>query len=291
MYWEEDLKPDVTAPRTPKLGMKQLAIALTLLGGTALGWTAFQYWPEISQAAQTIVEKDAAPDERVLSELVQAAETSPSTPTPQTAETQVGGGTAAPAEPTEASPAGASAAPIGVSAPVEVAAADSAAAVATPVTDNAANVNLTATAVQPEGNAVTPASTVSISPSEAPVAAVDSPPTKPAPSPNPVSKAPQKNQKPARVGQMWARSLPAGTWLVQFASVPSDEKAQQWIQEHPQIAGVRRVSAVKADGSDHVVLVAGPYASRDRANAAAARVKPTETWVRTAASLQKVLPQ
>jgi len=93
------------------------------------------------------------------------------------------------------------------------------------------------------------------------------------------------------VGQVWARALPRGSWLVQFASFSKDEQVGQWLSAHPQIKGVRRVSAVKLDGSAHTVLVAGPYATREAANAAAQRAQPLDTWVRSAASLQRALPK
>jgi len=321
--WEEDADA-LAAARSQKATLwKRVAIAFTLMLSAALGWAAFQQWPQALQAlwpasdesreatagaaglSPLPAEGESSAHAGVASDTASPAQTSAASvattalTNPVVAQTDaavVDGAESSPASPpSDATPS--AAVPPASPADAVVTARGEAAPAANNGLDATAAARSQAVELPPLGAATTAEPSVGSEsaapptpePASAQAASVntESPVVQP-PAPKTAATTPAK---PAPVGQVWAKALPRGSWLVQFASFSKDEQVGQWLSAHPQIKGVRRVSAVKLDGSAHTVLVAGPYANREAANAAAQRAQPLDTWVRSAASLQRALPK
>ena len=190
---------------------------------------------------------------------------------------------AVPATPAEAVPA---AVPAASTAPADAAptAATTAAATA-PVPAEPASVPATAAPAA----ASSPAATLAPKPANATATAQ---PAKPAAAlPAKVAVASEAIEAPAEAmaAQAWLKPMPAGTYVVQHAAMPTYEAAQQWQKSQAALSAARIVAVYRPNQKmAYFVVVSGPFATRELAfNFTRSRGVPADTWVRTAASLRE----
>lgn len=186
---------------------------------------------------------------------------------------------AVPATPAEAVPA---AVPAASTAPADAAPT---AAVTAPVPAEPASVPATAA---PAASS-TPAATVASKPTNA---AATAQPAKPAAAlPAKVAAASEAIEAPAEAiaAQAWLKPMPAGTYVVQHAAMPTYEAAQQWQKSQAALSAARIVAVYRPNQKmAYFVVVSGPFATRELAfNFTRSRGVPADTWVRTAASLRE----
>ena len=146
-------------------------------------------------------------------------------------------------------------------------------------------------------------------PADAPVpVAVPAPVLEPVPAPEvPASAVPMVSAEPAApispaqpiVGiiepaaealaeQAWVNAMPAGSFVVQHAAMPTYQAATVWKKGIPALANARIVAVYKPrEKLAYFVVMSGPFTSRALATASNdVRGKPAGAWVRTAASLR-----
>ena len=200
---------------------------------------------------------------------------------------------AAPASPAEAVPA---ASPAQEAVPAAVPAASTppsdasptaptTAAATAPVPAEPASVPATAAPVA----ASSPAATLAPKPANA---AATAQPAKPAAAlPAKVAVASEAIEAPAEAmaAQAWLKPMPAGTYVVQHAAMPTYEAAQQWQKSQAALSAARIVAVYRPNQKmAYFVVVSGPFATRELAfNFTRSRGVPADTWVRTAASLRE----
>ena len=195
---------------------------------------------------------------------------------------------APPAATVVAAPATPAATPTQEAVPVaSTAPADAAptAAVTAPVPAEPASVPATAA---PAASS-TPAATVASKPTNA---AATAQPAKPAAAlPAKVAAASEAIEAPAEAiaAQAWLKPMPAGTYVVQHAAMPTYEAAQQWQKSQAALSAARIVAVYRPNQKmAYFVVVSGPFATRELAfNFTRSRGVPADTWVRTAASLRE----
>ncbi len=195
---------------------------------------------------------------------------------------------APPAATVVAAPATPAATPTQEAVPVaSTAPADAAptAAVTAPVSAEPASVPATAA---PAASS-TPAATVASKPTNA---AATAQPAKPAAAlPAKVAAASEAIEAPAEAiaAQAWLKPMPAGTYVVQHAAMPTYEAAQQWQKSQAALSAARIVAVYRPNQKmAYFVVVSGPFATRELAfNFTRSRGVPADTWVRTAASLRE----
>ena len=135
----------------------------------------------------------------------------------------------------------------------------------------------------------TPAATVASKPTNA---AATAQPAKPAAAlPAKVAAASEAIEAPAEAiaAQAWLKPMPAGTYVVQHAAMPTYEAAQQWQKSQAALSAARIVAVYRPNQKMvYFVVVSGPFATRELAfNFTRSRGVPADTWVRTAASLRE----
>ena len=93
----------------------------------------------------------------------------------------------------------------------------------------------------------------------------------------------------AMAAQAWLKPMPAGTYVVQHAAMPTYEAAQQWQKSQAALSAARIVAVYRPNQKmAYFVVVSGPFATRELAfNFTRSRGVPADTWVRTAASLRE----
>ena len=186
---------------------------------------------------------------------------------------------AVPATPAEAVPV---AVPAASTAPADAAPT---AAVTAPVPAEPASVPATAA---PAASSK-PAATVASKPTNA--AAIAQPAKPAAALPAKVAVASEAIEAPAEAiaAQAWLKPMPAGTYVVQHAAMPTYEAAQQWQKSQAALSAARIVAVYRPNQKmAYFVVVSGPFATRELAfNFTRSRGVPADTWVRTAASLRE----
>ena len=190
---------------------------------------------------------------------------------------------AVPATPAEAVPV---AVPAASTAPADAApTAATTAAAAAPAPADPASVPATAA---PAASS-TPAATVASKPTNA--AAIAQPAKPAAALPAKVAVASEAIEAPAEAiaAQAWLKPMPAGTYVVQHAAMPTYEAAQQWQKSQAALSTARIVAVYRPNQKmAYFVVVSGPFATRELAfNFTRSRGVPADTWVRTAASLRE----
>ena len=135
----------------------------------------------------------------------------------------------------------------------------------------------------------TPAATLAPKPANA---AATAPPAKPAAAPPAkAALAAETIEAPAEAmaAQAWLKPMPAGTYVVQHAAMPTYEAAQQWQKSQVALSAARIVAVYRPNQKmAYFVVVSGPFATRELAfNFTRSRGVPADTWVRTAASLRE----
>ena len=135
----------------------------------------------------------------------------------------------------------------------------------------------------------TPAATLAPKPANA---AATAPPAKPAAAPPAkAALAAEAIEAPAEAmaAQAWLKPMPAGTYVVQHAAMPTYEAAQQWQKSQAALSAARIVAVYRPNQKmAYFVVVSGPFATRELAfNFTRSRGVPADTWVRTAASLRE----
>ena len=190
---------------------------------------------------------------------------------------------AVPATPAEAVPA---AVPAASTAPADAAptAATTAAATA-PVPADPASVPATAAPAA----ASTPAATVASKPANAAATAQPAKPAAALPAKATVTSEAIEAPAEAMAAQAWLKPMPAGTYVVQHAAMPTYEAAQQWQKSQAALSAARIVAVYRPNQKmAYFVVVSGPFATRELAfNFTRSRGVPADTWVRTAASLRE----
>ena len=137
--------------------------------------------------------------------------------------------------------------------------------------------------------ASSPAATLAPKPANA---AANAQPAKPAAAlPAKAAPASEAIEAPAEAmaAQAWLKPMPAGTYVVQHAAMPTYEAAQQWQKSHAALSAARIVAVYRPNQKmAYFVVVSGPFATRELAfNFTRSRGVPADTWVRTAASLRE----
>ena len=89
--------------------------------------------------------------------------------------------------------------------------------------------------------------------------------------------------------QAWLKPMPAGTYVVQHAAMPTYDAALQWQKSQAALSAARIVAVYRPNQKmAYFVVVSGPFATRELAfNFTRNRGVPAETWVRTASSLRE----
>jgi hypothetical protein len=193
---------------------------------------------------------------------------------------------ATPADPVPAASPAQEAVPAAVPA-ASIAPADAAPTVAATVAATAEAASVPATAAPAASS--TPAATLAPKPANA---AATAQPAKPAAAlPAKAALAAEAIEAPAEAmaAQAWLKPMPAGTYLVQHAAMPTYEAAQQWQKSQAALSAARIVAVYRPNQKmAYFVVVSGPFATRELAfNFTRSRGVPADTWVRTAASLRE----
>lgn len=145
---------------------------------------------------------------------------------------------------------------------------------------------LNAKAEAPAVTAVTPAAVV--------VAAAV--PTEAAPPVVPAALEPAPVEPPAGIiepaaealaDQTWVNAMPTGSYVVQYAAMPTFQAAEVWKKGVPALAQARIVAVYRPrEKLAYFVVIDGPFTSRALATeSGSARGKPGGAWVRTARSV------
>jgi hypothetical protein len=93
----------------------------------------------------------------------------------------------------------------------------------------------------------------------------------------------------AMAAQAWLKTMPASTYVVQHAAMPTYDAALQWQKSQAALSAARIVAVYRPNQKmAYFVVVSGPFATRELAfNFTRSRGVPAETWVRTASSLRE----
>ena len=204
---------------------------------------------------------------------------------------------AVPATPAEAVPA---ASPAQEAVPAAVPAASTAPADAAPTAATTAPTTAAATAPVPADPASVPATAApaasstpaaTLAPKPANVTATAQPAKPAAVLTAKAAVASEAIEAPAEAiaAQAWLKPMPAGTYVVQHAAMPTYEAAQQWQKSQAALSAARIVAVYRPNQKmAYFVVVSGPFATRELAfNFTRSRGVPADTWVRTAASLRE----
>lgn len=159
------------------------------------------------------------------------------------------------------------------------------AAATAPVPAEPASVPATAAPVA----ASSPAATVASKPANAAAIAQPAKPAAALPAQAAVASEAIEAPAEAMAAQAWLKPMPAGTYVVQHAAMPTYEAAQQWQKSQAALSAARIVAVYRPNQKmAYFVVVSGPFATRELAfNFTRSRGVPADTWVRTAASLRE----
>jgi hypothetical protein len=140
-----------------------------------------------------------------------------------------------------------------------------------------------ATSPVPAVPAPVPAPVAPVAPKQA-----DTPATAKAAKPAPVTAEAIEAPAEALAAQAWLKPMPAGTYVVQHAAMPTYDAALQWQKSQAALSAARIVAVYRPNQKmAYFVVVSGPFATRELAfNFTRSRGVPAETWVRTASSLR-----
>ena len=88
--------------------------------------------------------------------------------------------------------------------------------------------------------------------------------------------------------QAWINAMPAGSFVVQYAAMPTYQAAAAWKKGVPALAEARIVAVYRPKQKlAYFVVISGPYATRVQATESNdVRGKPAGAWVRTARSIR-----
>lgn len=198
--------------------------------------------------------------------------------------------TPAPAKPADTAPAAAPAADAlpAASPAVSTAPANAAPSVAAslPLPAMPAPVNAASTPAVPSTQAAAP-----VAPKQADTPA----PAKPAksaaalPAIAPVTAEAIEAPAEALAAQAWLKTMPAGTYVVQHAAMPTYDAALQWQKSQAALSAARIVAVYRPNQKmAYFVVVSGPFAKRELAfDFTRSRGVPADTWVRTSSSLRE----
>ena len=200
----------------------------------------------------------------------------------------------APATPADAVPAAAPA-PDAVPAAVPVASTAPADTVPAGVTSPAPTVPAPVAApVAPALSSAQPAATVVPKQADAPATAKAAKPAPAIPAPAIPDKIPvtaEAIEAPAEAmaAQAWLKPMPAGTYVVQHAAMPTYDAALQWQKSQAALSAARIVAVYRPKQKmAYFVVVSGPFATRELAfDFTRSRGVPADTWVRTVGSLRE----
>ena len=167
---------------------------------------------------------------------------------------------ATPADPVPAASPAQEAVPAAVPA-ASIAPADAAPTVAATVAATAEAASVPATAAPAASS--TPAATLAPKPANA---AATAQPAKPAAAlPAKAALAAEAIEAPAEAmaAQAWLKPMPAGTYVVQHAAMPTYEAAQQWQKSQAALSAARIVAVYRPNQKmAYFVVVSGPFATR-----------------------------
>jgi hypothetical protein len=92
----------------------------------------------------------------------------------------------------------------------------------------------------------------------------------------------------ALADQAWVKAMPTGSFVVQYAAMPSFQAAEVWKKGVPALAQARIVAVYRPrEKLAYFVVIDGPFTSRALATeSGSASGKPGGAWVRTARSLR-----
>ena len=135
----------------------------------------------------------------------------------------------------------------------------------------------------------TPAASLAPKPANAPATAQPAKPAAALPAKAAVVSEAIEAPAEAMAAQAWLKPMPAGTYVVQHAAMPTYEAAQQWQKSQASLSAARIVAVYRPNQKmAYFVVVSGPFATRELAfNFTRSRGVPADTWVRTAASLRE----
>ncbi|MDO9279966.1 MAG: hypothetical protein Q7U05_15540 [Polaromonas sp.] len=92
----------------------------------------------------------------------------------------------------------------------------------------------------------------------------------------------------ALAAQAWINAMPAASFVLQYAAMPTYQAAASWKKGVPALADARIVAVYRPrEKLAYFVVISGPFTTRAVATeSGAARGKPSGAWVRTARSLR-----
>jgi hypothetical protein len=141
-----------------------------------------------------------------------------------------------------------------------------------------------ATSPVPAVPAPVPAPVAPVAPKQA-----DTPATAKAAKPAPVTAEAIEAPAEALAAQAWLKPMPAGTYVVQHAAMPTYDAALQWQKSQAALSAARIVAVYRPNQKmAYFVVVSGPFAKREMAfDFTRSRGVPADTWVRTVGSLRE----
>ena len=146
-----------------------------------------------------------------------------------------------------------------------------------------------AATVAPAESSAQPASTGAPKKTDTPAPAKPANPAAAAPAKAAVTAEAIEAPAEAMAAQAWLKPMPAGTYVVQHAAMPTYDAALQWQKSQAALSAARIVAVYRPNQKmAYFVVVSGPFATRELAfNFTRSRGVPAETWVRTASSLRE----
>ena len=235
-------------------------MAISFLAALSVGTTAWLH-PDVFTLNRLQLAQDWARSKLLSAPPAATVVAAPATPVATPAQEAVPAASTAPAD---AAPTAAATAPVPAE-PASVPATAAPAAASTPAAPVASKPANAAATAQP----AKPAATL---PAQAAVAseAIEAP-------------------AEAMAAQAWLKPMPAGTYVVQHAAMPTYEAAQQWQKSQAALSAARIVAVYRPNQKmAYFVVVSGPFATRELAfNFTRSRGVPADTWVRTASSLRE----
>ena len=196
---------------------------------------------------------------------------------------------ATPATPADAVPA---AAPATDAVPAAVPVASTAPADAAPAGATSPTPTVPAPVAAPVAPAVSsaqPAAPVAPKQADTPATAKAAKPAPAIPVKIPVTAEAIEAPAEAMAAQAWLKPMPAGTYMVQHAAMPTYDAALQWQKSQAALSAARIVAVYRPNQKmAYFVVVSGPFATRELAfDFTRSRGVPADTWVRTAGSLRE----
>jgi len=193
---------------------------------------------------------------------------------------------ATPADPVPAASPAQEAVPAAVPA-ASIAPADAAPTAATTAPAPAEAASVPATAALAASS--TPAAPVAPKPANAAATAQPAKPAAALPAKAAVASEAIEAPAEAMAAQAWLKPMPAGTYVVQHAAMPTYDAALQWQKSQAALSAARIVAVYRPKQKmAYFVVVSGPFSTRELAfDFTRSRGVPADTWVRTASSLRE----